>query len=97
MLKGLSAIYAVAGMIDLGQTLYGTSNGLQEGNPILGLLVDTPVILAITKILVTLLVVWLFSKVWKQDGKKGRWVVWFGAIFQTLVVVSNFIMIGIFL
>jgi len=93
MLKELSIAYVVAGMLDLAQTLYATANGAQEGNPIMALLVDTPIILSLFKILATIAIVLLFDIIWTKDKKKGLLVMWFGVIFQTLVVVSNFIVI----
>lgn len=94
MLKGLSIAYVVAGMVDLVQTLYATANGEQEGNPLMALFVDTPIVLSLLKILVTILVVLLFQLVWRKDATKGLWVLWFGVIFQSLIVISNFIVIG---
>jgi len=94
MLKGLSIAYVVAGMVDLVQTLYATANGAQEGNPIMALFVDTPIVLSLLKILITIIVILLFQIIWRKDKEKGLWVMWFGVVFQSLVVVSNFIVIG---
>lgn len=94
MLKGLSIAYFTVGMIDLIQTLYATANGAQEGNPILAPFVDTPVVLSLLKILITIIAVLLFNIIWNKDREKGLWIMWFGVIFQSLVVISNFWVIG---
>jgi len=95
MINELSTVYFTVGMVDLIQTLYATANGVKEGNPLMAVFVDTPAVLATVKILMTILVVLLFKIIWKKDKEKGLWVMWFGVIFQSLVVVSNFAVIAL--
>ena len=90
--KGFTVGYVIASFTDLGQTLYGLSNGFKEGNPIAKHIANNFFFLSSFKILGIIGIVFLLLWLWnKQDNHHKIVVVVPIVVFimQMLAVIWN--------
>ena len=73
--KGFTVGYVIASLTDLGQTLYGLSNGFEEGNPIVKPIAHNIFLLSFLKILGIILIVYLLIRLWNKHDNHHKVVV----------------------